>query len=82
MDYKEILHKKTKRSIAIILSYKEKQCDRFLPQDISDGLRKVILDEINDVYTLALDLMSDDVIFNEDFLDKFNELYDKVVTKE
>lgn len=43
MNKKELLGKRSKRSIQVILSFKERNCDGFLPEDVSRDLRKVIL---------------------------------------
>lgn len=71
---KDFLGKRRDRAIATILSFKEKECDQYLPQEISFELRKVILDQINDVIDLAYDLINDDIIINEAFLDKLDEI--------
>lgn len=71
---KEFLGKRRDRAIAIILSYKERECDDYLPDYVSRELRKVVLDQINDICDLAMDLMNDDIDFNEEFLNKLDEL--------
>ena len=71
----KVLEKRRDRSIAKILSFKEKKCDEFLPADISAELRKVILDEINDVCDLALSLNAQGEELNQLFLDKMAEYY-------
>lgn len=59
----EILKKRRDRTIAIILTLKEREIDPLLTQ-IGGGerasrlLRKVILDTINDFYDMALDVAS------------------------
>ena len=77
MDDREFLGKRRDRAIATILGYKEKECDRYLPQEISVGLRKIILDHMNDLCDLALDLMDDDIDYNQEFLDRFEQLLTK-----
>lgn len=59
----EILKRRRDRSIAIILSLKEREIDPLLEQlpsgkRASQALRKVVLDQINDLYQLALDIAS------------------------
>ena len=62
-----------------ILSFKERECDNYLPQEVSVSLRKVVLDEINDICDLAFDLLSaDDVIWNDEFMDRLDDIYKKV----
>ena len=76
MDDKTFLGKRRDRAIATILGYKEKEVDEFLPDSISFGLRKIILDQINEICDLAFDLMaSDSVIFNEEFVSKIEEIH-------
>lgn len=74
---KEFLAKRRDRAIAIILSYKERECDGFLPDYISRELRKVILDQVNDICDLAFDLIDDDIVINEEFLNKLDEILDR-----
>ncbi|QBQ74871.1 hypothetical protein [Caudovirales GX15bay] len=59
----EILKKRRDRAIAIILTIKEREVDPILaaqPQgrQASQALRKVVLDQINDFYDIALDVAS------------------------
>ncbi len=76
---KTVLAKRRDRSIAILLGYKERECDYYLPQEARTGLRKAILDQINDFYELSLDLLGsvDDgsVVLNQDYLDKIEKIY-------
>lgn len=71
---REFLKRRRDRAIAIILSYKERECDHYLPDAKSTQLRKVILDQFNDVCDFALDLMNDDIDFNDEFLDRLDEI--------
>ena len=71
---KEFLGKRRDRAIATILSFKERECDEYLPDHVSYELRKVILDQMNDVIDLAYDLINDDIVINEAFLDKLDEI--------
>jgi hypothetical protein len=47
-------------------------------------LRKVVLDQINDYYDLCFDIIksldNDSVVLNNDYLDKIDEIYNKVTT--
>jgi hypothetical protein len=61
MRAEEILKRRRDRAIAIILSVKEREVDPLLSQmpggtRASQLLRKVVLDQINDLYALALDI--------------------------
>jgi hypothetical protein len=74
MNDRDFFGRRRDRAIATILSHKEKQCDTYLPQDVSFELRKVILDNINDLCDLAFDLINDDIVINDDFLDRLDEI--------
>jgi len=76
MDPKVYLGKRRDRAIAILLTYKEKEIDPLLPKQQATGLRRQILDQFNDVVDTAFDLMSSESVLNEEFIDRFNELYD------
>lgn len=73
---KDALERRKNRAIAIVLAYKDEHCDPLLPDEVSVELRKVILDQINDVYDFALDLMrsvdSGDVIINEEYVSRLD----------
>lgn len=73
MKAQDILSKRRDRTIAIVLGVKEREVDPLLSQmpggtRASGLLRKVILDQINDFYDMALDVSSssgaDDYEFN------------------
>lgn len=82
MDDKAFLGKRRDRAIATLLSFKERECDRHLPPDVSQRLRKEILDQINEVCDVAFDIISDDIIINEIIQDKLNLIYESVSGKE
>lgn len=75
----ELLAKRRDRAIAIILGVKERECDKHLPQEAKSKLRKVILDQTNEMYELCLDVMrsldTGDVVLNEVYLDKLDEVH-------
>ena len=61
MRAEEILKKRRDRAIAIILNVKEREVDPLLngqpgSRAASHAMRKVILDQINDFYDMALDV--------------------------
>ena len=74
-----ILAKRRDRSIAIILSVKEREVDSYLPPVARAKLRKVILDTINDFHDLAIDLLRScdigDIVLNELYLQKIEDLH-------
>ncbi len=79
---KALLAKRRDRSIAIVLGYKEKECDSYLPVTTRSDFRKVFLDQINDFYELALDLMNsfDDgtITLNQIYLDKIDQIHESI----
>lgn len=74
----EILNKRKNRGIAIILSYKEKECDQYLPEEQSTALRKVVLDVLNDFSDFCADLIPRDVVWNELYLEKLDSLHERL----
>lgn len=79
---KALLAKRRDRTIAIILGQKERECDAYLPLALRDSLRKVVLDQINDFYDLALDLLNSldngQVVLNSQWLEKLDAIYEKI----
>lgn len=84
----EILKKRRDRAIAIIMNVKEREVDPLLDQ-VTGGdrakrmLRKVILDQVNDFYTMALDVAMSGEAQNTEFNaevweGKLNEILDAV----
>lgn len=76
---KALLGKRRDRSIAILLGYKEREVDTYLPPQVRSDLRKNVLDQINDFYDLALDVLnsldSDAVVLNEEYLKRIDEIH-------
>lgn len=76
----DILAKRRDRVLAIILSAKEREVDGYAPREASDRLRKVILDQVNELTDLCLDMLKtcdveEGVLINEEYLErKFNNL--------
>lgn len=73
-DYVKLLHRRRDRAIAIILGVKERECDFYLPDEVSRSLRKVILDQFNDFATIAEDLASSNVVLNQRYLEKLDSI--------
>lgn len=71
-----LLEKRRNRCIATILSFKDNQCDPYLPENISGELRRIILDEINSVCDLAfrLNAQNDYQQFNDLYTDRLEEI--------
>lgn len=79
----DLLAKRRDRAIAIILGVKERECDRFLSAEASAKLRKVVLDQMNESFDLVHDVLrsfdNGDVVLNEDYMRKLDEIYLHVV---
>lgn len=73
-DFTKLLARRRDRAIAIILGVKERECDYFLPDDVSKSLRKVILDQFNDFAVLAEDLANSNVVLNQRYLEKLDSI--------
>lgn len=82
MDEKGLVIKRSKRCMATILGFKEKHCDAFLPEDISENLRKVILDEVNELINLVTDILDEDVMFNDEYFTMLEDIHDILIPKE
>lgn len=72
---REMLGKRKDRTIAIILSFKEENYDQFVPEDVARNFRKVILDQLNDLYDFSLDLVQSgsSVTINEEYVQRLDE---------
>jgi hypothetical protein len=79
MDNKTFLGKRRDRAIATLLGFKERECDEFLPDEVSQRLRKEILDQFNELCDTAFDLIGSDVGMNQVYLDKIEQMYDLLV---
>ncbi len=69
-----MIAKKRDRAIATLLSFKEEEIDDFIDEDISQELRKLILDLFNDVANIAIELIDESSVINEIFLDRIDEI--------
>lgn len=72
MDYSKFLQRRRDRAIATVLSFKDRECDQYLPKDVSEDLRELILDEINDLCYAALDVIKGDV--NDLYVKRLDEI--------
>lgn len=82
--YSKLLARQRDRSIAIILDYKERACDEHLPPDVSKQLRKVVLDQLNDLTLFCeelLDSMDGSVVLNDLYLTKIAEIHDAIMSE-
>jgi hypothetical protein len=79
----DLLNKRRDRAIAIILRTKEQECDRYLPPEQSAKLRKVVLDQVNNLSDMVVDLMgslqdNSGVVLNEYYLQRLDDLHEMV----
>lgn len=81
-----ILAKRRDRAIAIMLGVKEREADSYLPPEVSARLRKVILDQVNELTDLMVDLAASfdtgTVVLNEHYLTKLDEVHRAVITSD
>lgn len=75
------LNHRRNRSIAAILSYKEQHIDASLSAEQRTMLRKVVLDNVNELYEVAADIIDDNggVLFNELYQRKIDEVHAGVI---
>lgn len=78
---KDLLARRRDRAIAKVLSLKDDYEDEGrLDLEAGKVLRKAILDEFNDFYEIALDLINsvDDgtVVINQEYLERIDDIYD------
>lgn len=78
----DVLARRRDRAIAIVLSIKERECDKDLSAQASQKLRKVVLDQFNEFYDLVSDIMASldngDAVLNEEYLSKLDALHTDV----
>ncbi len=78
-----VLRRRRDRAIAIVLGIKERKCDPHLPEQAQRELRKVILDQFNDLHSLMMDIAdsldSGGVTLNELYLEKLDEKLDAII---
>ena len=79
MDASEFLRRRKDRAAAIILSALEKES---LDGAARARMRKVVLDQLNDVYNATLDVLQSvdtgTVVLNDLWLERLEEIYDMV----
>lgn len=78
-----LLRKRRDRCIAICLGVKERDVDSQLSPEARRRLRKVILDQFNEFYDLVVDIAGSldngDVLLNEEYLAKIDEVHQAIV---
>jgi hypothetical protein len=76
---KELVEKRCRRAIAIVLSAAEKEN---IPTEARTRLRKVVMDQFNDLTSLVVDVMESmdqGMVLNELWLEKLDEIHSRVV---
>ncbi len=80
-----ILERRRNKAIAIVLGVKEREIDHLLPKHLQDKMRKVVLDQFNDLHEVFLDVMrsvddagGDKVYLNEEYLDMIRTIHKSV----
>jgi hypothetical protein len=81
----DLITRRKDKAIAAILGVKEREGDPFLPEPARRALRKVVLDQLNDLTSLVLDLVGalttaqdGTVVLNELYLTKIAEIHEAV----
>ena len=68
------LRKRKDRVLASILSFKDRECNQHLPEDVSSNLRKLILDEVNSFFDTVSSVIEEDSGINSLYLQKLQDL--------
>lgn len=80
--YQKLLARQRDRAIAIILDCKERECDGYLPNDVSRHLRKVVLDQLNDFTLFCADILESvdegTVALNEIYLQRIDTIFEQL----
>lgn len=83
----DLINRRRDKAIAAILGVKEREADPHLPEGAKRALRKVVLDQLNDLVGLVQDLVGalttaqdDTVVLNELYLTKIAEIHEAVTT--
>jgi hypothetical protein len=84
VDANEFLRRRKDRAAAIILSAVEKELSGPLDGAPRGRLRKVILDQLNDLYNATLDVVQSvdtgTVVLNDIWLERLEAIYDVVTS--
>lgn len=80
----DFLQRRKNRAIAIVMGVKERECDPDLSAMASQKLRKVVLDQFNDLYDACVDVLDSldtgEVVLNENYLEKLNEIHSAIIS--
>lgn len=85
--FRVLIERRRNRAIKSILGVKEALCDVHLPPEVSEQLRRVVLEELNDLTDVALTVLasqeqrlSDGAVYNELWLEKLEQIHAATVT--
>lgn len=79
----DVLARRRDRVIAILLSFKERECDQYLPRDVQVKFRKIVLDQLNEFADLSADIMrsldNGDRTLNELYFERLESKVDSLL---
>lgn len=79
-ELNDAIDRRARRASAKLLSFKEQNCDKFIPDDVGFSLRKAILDEVNELAELAMDCVKraevESGISNDAYLELLESIHD------
>lgn len=82
MSVEDVVARRCNKAIAIILRHKDEQLDEYLPEDVSDSFRTLVLDQINDLNDAFCDLLrvtrDESKVINEHYLDLLTQVHEAV----
>ena len=82
--YRALLGKRKNRTLAIMLSEKEDFVDEYLPDEVSQDLRKLILDHMNDFHDFCVDLLDavdSGMMTNQIAIERLDQIYGLLTDK-
>lgn len=83
MNVEDVASRRCNKAIAIILRAKDQDLDPYLPEEVSDAFRTLVLDQINDLQDLFVGLLKmtrdDTAVVNEHGLALLEELHSTIV---
>lgn len=75
----DLIERRGRRTIATILGFKDRYLDEFLPEEVGEDFRELVLDQVNDLIHLAVDcLKAETGEQNDIYLTLLQEIRDSV----
>lgn len=74
----DLIDRRARRASAVLLSFKEEHVDSYLPEGVSQSLRKAILDQVNDLAELAIDCVNKAEVESGIVNDEFFEFLERI----